>query len=168
MDFILDTLGKVGFDWRMGLFHLVNFFIVFWILKKYMFAPITNAINERQKNAKQAVQNFEKSKTELGMAERKARELIDDAKGEANSIVEKSYDEAAKQGEIMKDKAKTEIEGLVHQAKKSIASEKAAMKEELKKETVELVVATTEKVLGGTMQAKDHKAFIEGSLKSVE
>lgn len=168
MEFILDTLGKVGFDWRMGLFNLVNFFIVLIILKKFLFGPITKVIAERQDKARESVQNFQKAKTELQMAERKAQELLDDAKGQANTIVEKSHETAKAHADKLKAAAKEEIETLIAQAKKNIAIDKAEMKDALRAETVGLVLQVTEKLLGDNMDKKKNEAFVKdliGSLK---
>lgn len=168
MEFILDTLGKVGFDWRMGLFNLVNFFIVVLILKKFLFAPITKVINDRQDKARDAVQNFQKAKTELQMAERKAQDMLDEAKGQANTIVEKSHETAKAQADKLKVAAKEEIEALIAQAKKNIAADKAEMKDALRAETVALVLQVAEKLLGDNMDKKKNEAFVKdliGSLK---
>ncbi len=168
MEFILDTLGKVGFDWRMGLFNLVNFFLVLWILKKYLFGPMMETITERQKKMTKGMENFEQSKSELQMAEQKAQEIIDTAKVEKNKIVAEAHDEAKAQNEHMKTKAKAEIDTLIQQAKKNIAVDKAEMKDALRKETVELVVAATEKILGEKLDAKKDEAFIADTLKKMK
>ena len=109
MDFILDTLGKVGFDWRMGLFNLINFFLVLWILKKFLFAPIVETITERQKKMTKGMENFKQSKSELQMAEQKAQGIIDEAKVERNKVLAQAQENAKASGVELKEKAKVEI-----------------------------------------------------------
>ncbi len=169
MEYILDTLGKIGFEWRQGLFNLVNFLIIFWILKRYAFKPLMKAINERQDAAREAHDNFESAKTELGMAKQRAQTLVDEAKVEANKVIEKSYEQAALVAVEMKDKAKKEIEALVEQAKRNIEIDKKEMKEALRKETVELVMLATEKIIRERLDEKKDQEYIKeliGSLKS--
>lgn len=167
MEFILETLAKVGFDWRMGVFNFVNFMVVFFILRHFAFGPILRVIEDRQKKMKDGLDNYEKSKSELMMAERKAQELVDDAKVEANRVLEKSHDEAKEIADDMKASARKEIEGLISQAKTRIAKDRSEMKESLRKETAELVVAATEKVLGSTIDKKQNDELIKGSLEEV-
>lgn len=164
MQAILDILAKVGFDWRMGLFNLVNFLIIFWLLKKYFFAPIVEMIETRKKHAKETEDNFQQSKTELAMAEHKAQGIIDDAKVEANKVVERAADDARATAEKMKDKAKGEIELLVTQAKKNIEIDRQDMQEKLKAETVDLVIATTKVVLGDKLDSKVDEQLIKDSI----
>jgi F-type H+-transporting ATPase subunit b len=88
MNALLEILGKIGFDWRMALFSLLNFLIIYYILKKFFFDMIVKSIDERQKKVKEGVENYEKAKTELGMAENNAKKIIDDAKKDANKLIE--------------------------------------------------------------------------------
>jgi F-type H+-transporting ATPase subunit b len=164
MQAILDILGKVGFDWRMALFNFINFVIVFWIIKRYAFAPTLKFIEERRKHAKEVEDNYQQSKTELAMAEHKAQEVIDEAKVEANKVVERATDEARATADKMKDKAKGEIELLVTQAKKNIEIDRQEMQEKLKAETVDLVVATTKVVLGDKIDSKVDEQIIKDSI----
>ncbi|MBT4153464.1 MAG: F0F1 ATP synthase subunit B [Candidatus Magasanikbacteria bacterium] len=169
MEFILETLGKIGFDWRMGLFNLINFLIIYWVLKRYAFGPIMKVINERQEKMKEGMDNYKKSQSELQMAEQKAQGIIDEAKVAANKVVEQSHDDSKQVAEDMKNKAKTEIESLIAQAKKNIDIDKQDMKDTLRKETVELVVLAVEKVLGERMDGKKDETYIQeilGSLKA--
>lgn len=169
MEALLEILGKIGFEWRQGLFNLVNFLLIFWILKRFAFKPLLNAINERQAAARETQDNFEAAKTELGMAKQKAQTLVDEAKVEANKVIEKSYEQAALVATDMKEKAKKEIEALVDQAKRNIEIDKKEMKEALRKDTVELVMLATEKIIRERLDDTKDRQYIKeliGSLKS--
>jgi F-type H+-transporting ATPase subunit b len=167
MDFILDTLGKIGFDWRMGLFNLINFFIVYLILKKYAFGPIMKIIDERQEKMTQGVQNYEKSKTEIQMAERRAQDIIDEAKSERNKALQLAHVDAQKLATDMKEKAKSEIELLVHQAKRNIEIDKQDMRDALRGETATLALQAAEKIIGENMDSKRNRKLVETYLTDV-
>src|SRR3989339_896403 len=168
MEFILDTLGKIGFDWRAAVFSLLNFFVVYWLLKKYAFGPVVASIEKRNKLMKEGVDNAQQAKTELQMAERRAQELIDESKVQPNRIVEKSHDDAKALGEQLKDKAKKEIELLILQAKKNIDIDKKEMKETLRRETVELVVMAVEKIMIEKLDDKKDEKMIQDILSSLK
>ena len=168
MEFILENLGKIGFEWKMALFNLINFLILFWILKRYFFKPIMNNVRDREKQVQDSVDNIQKAKTELQMAERKAQDIIAQSKVEANKIIEKSHDDAKAAGEAMKEKAKKEIEMLIAQAKRNIDIDKKDMKESLRKETVELVVLAVEKIMGSKLNDKSDDKMIKEILSSLK
>ncbi|MBT4941789.1 MAG: F0F1 ATP synthase subunit B [Candidatus Magasanikbacteria bacterium] len=168
MEFIIDTLAKVGFDWRMGLFNLINFFIVFLLVKRFIFPPLLRVIDERKKMIQEGLDNFTQSKTAMEVAEKKAKEIISQAKKEGNVIVEKSHDEAKAVAETMRSKAKEDVEKLVLEAKAHIKQEKIHMKEEIRTEAVSLVIDVTKKLLGKEMDTKKSTKNITDILKSVE
>ncbi|MBT3419156.1 MAG: F0F1 ATP synthase subunit B [Candidatus Magasanikbacteria bacterium] len=168
MQFILDTLGKIGFEWQMALFNLINFLILFWILKRYAFGPVMKVLKQRHKEVSDSVENIQKAKTELQMSQQKSQQLIDEAKVEANGVVEAAHEHAKKLSGTMKEKAKEEIELLISQAKKNIDIDKEEMREDLRKETAQLVVAAVEKVIGEKFDKKKDEAFISKMVSSIK
>ncbi|MBH41712.1 MAG: ATP synthase F0 subunit B [Candidatus Magasanikbacteria bacterium] len=168
MEFIIDTLAKVGFDWRMGLFNLINFFIVFLLIKRFIFPPLLRVIDERKKMIQEGLDNFTQSKTVMEVAEQKAKEIISQAKKEGNIIVEKSHDEAKTVAETMRNKAKEDVEKLVFEAKTHIKQEKKQMKEEIRAEAVSLVVEVAKKLLGNEMDSKKSTKNIADIIKSIQ
>ena len=168
MDFILDILGKLGFEWKAALFQLLNFLIVFWILKRFAFGPITKALDKRTKLMREGVENAEKANAELVMSKRKAQEMIDEAKVEANKVISASQAQADAAAEKSREKAKKEIELLVAQAKQNIEADKADMKDALRTETVHIVIAAVEKILSDKFDDKQDKTYIENILRSLK
>lgn len=166
MDFILENLGKIGFEWKMALFNLINFLILFWILKKYFFKPIMKNVRDREQEIQDSVDNIQKAKTELQMAERRAQNIIDQAKVDANKVIEKSHDTAKANVEQIKEKAKKEIEMLILQAKRNIEIDKKEMKELLRKETVEFVILAVEKIIGKKLDIEQDDQLIMDILSS--
>ncbi len=148
MEYILETLGKVGFEWKMALFNLINFLLVFYILKRLFFVPILKVIEDRKRMAEETEENFKKSEMDVAMARRNSEEILEDAKKQANSIIGQAVTESSVLAESMRQRAKEDVAGIVAQAKTTIAAEKEQMQYELRKETAELVVGAVEKVLG--------------------
>ncbi len=168
MNGLLEILGKVGFDWHMALFSLINFLLIFYILKKLFFEKIVKSIDDRHNKIQEGVENYEKAKTELSMAELNANKLIDEAKKDANKLIEKANLKAKEQAEIQKQKTIADIEKLVSGAKISIEAQKQDMKEEIKRETVDLVIEATQKILGEKIDKKENDKFINDILKTVK
>lgn len=167
MEFITENLGKIGFEWKMAVFNLINFLILFWILKKYFFAPIVRVIDERNARSVESEQNFKKAETEVAMAERTGKEFIANAKKESTEIIARAGEEAGRVAGVIKDKAQVEVQTLISEAKKTINAEKQKMMEEMKDETADLVVLAVEKVLSEkTTSAKDKK-FVSDTLSKL-
>ncbi len=168
MELVIDILSKLGFDWKLALMNLINVGIIFFLLKKYLFGTISTKLEERRALIKDGLEKAEKAKTEWVMAQQKAQELIDEAKVQANEILARSHEQAVQLEEKMRLKAQEEVRAIVEQARKQIESERVSMMEQVRVMAVELVVSTTEKVLGKKMDSEQDKTFISSLLKKAE
>lgn len=148
----------------MALFNLVNFLILFWILKRYFFKPIVATIDERQAKAKESMDNFQRAKTELQLAEKRAQDIVDEAKVESNKIISKSHDDGKELGQNLRLRAKEEIEKVIDQAKQNIEVDRKKMREELKKETAGLVVSAVEKVIDTKLDKKSDEKIVKEAI----
>lgn len=167
MEFITENLGKIGFEWKLGLFNLINFLILYWILKRLLFKPILKAMNDRRDQINESVDNIKKAQTELAMAEQNAKKVRDAAKVDSNNIIAAAHDDAKELATEMKQKTKEEIETLVEQARKKIDAEKQKMREEVKTEIVDTVMLGVEKLVEEKVDTKNDKVFIEKTLKNI-
>ncbi len=160
-------LASLGINGTLFTFQLINFALVAAVLWFLILKPLTKKMTERQKLIDDSIDNAKRVQDNLIMSEQKYQEKIDQAKVEANKIMEKATSEASVVGAELKTKAKEEIETLVEQAKRTITIEKEEMVAGLKKETVDLVVAALEKILGEKMNSTKDKELITDMIKKV-
>jgi len=168
MEKLLEILGKVGFDWHMSLFNLINFLVAFWILKKFAFAPLMKIIEERRQKARETQENFDKANTEIAVAKQTAQKITDESRLMANHLMGEAQSEAKITIELAKNKAKEETQKVVAEAKQTILAEKEKMTAELKKETAELVSLVAEKVLGENLKSADDSKYVKAVMEKIK
>ena len=166
MQAILDILGNIGFDWPVALANFVNFLIIFYILKRFAFGPISKVLSDRRKKIEQGLTDAKKAETSLMMAEEERKRIVTEAEREGDKLITKAREAETAFLSSARDKGKEEVKGMLVEAHEQIASEKAAMRRELSKETADLVIASTEKVLREKMTSKDDEAFIKKVIAS--
>jgi F-type H+-transporting ATPase subunit b len=159
------VLASLGLNAQLFVFQLINFAIVALIVWYLILKPLTKKIEERKKIIDESLENAQKVQTRLQMAELKYQEKIDEAKAEANRVIEMAYEEGKRLSVEIKNKAGIEITALTNQARKNIQIEKETMVAELKKDTTNLVVAAVEKILNEKIDEKKDMKLIEESLK---
>jgi len=168
MDIFDSIINNFGIDWRIFLAQLVNFGIVFFVLKKFAFSPMQKLLKERQKKINQGLDDAERATSELNMAKEKYKEKIRKARTEANQIIgeaQKRYDDIIqKAGEDSQKK----IDQSVQLAKKEIKDKKDEMMEEIKEETIEFSIFTAERFLKRKFDAKQNQDFIQEMIKIKE
>jgi len=154
-------LASLGINGQMFTFQIINFAVVMVVVWYLILKPITKKMGEREKIIDESIANAKRVDENLRRSERDYQTRIDEAKVEANKVLEKAGNEAGQIGETMKEKAKKEIEGLVETAKRNIKTEKDTMVAQLKIETVDLVASALEKMLGEKIDEKKDKKIIE-------
>lgn len=140
--------------------QLITFAILVWFTMRYVWPPIVKAMNEREKKIAAGLESAERGKRELEMAERKALNIIREAKEEASRIIEQSHKRADGLVEEAKEKSRQEAERIIERAREEIAREVIQAKEELRKQLATLAIAGAEKVIQQQLDAKSHAALL--------
>lgn len=160
--------ASLGLNTQLFVFQLINFAIVGGIVWFLVLKPLTKKMEERKKQIDESIDNAKRVETNLAESEVQYQHKIDEAKVEANKIIEASHKEGERLGTMLKEKAHNDIELLVTQAKKNINIDKEEMKEEIKKETAQVVILALEKILSEKFDAKKDGKFIENILKEIK
>ena len=136
----------------------VAFVIFVAVCMKYVWPPLVNALEKRQKEIADGLANAEKAKKSLELAKSNASETLRQAKVEAQKII----DDANKQRSVILDRASeeatTEKNRIIESAKAEIEAERNKAREELRAEVIALAIAGAEKILDKKMDASaDHQ-----------
>ncbi len=161
---LLDILGRIGFDWQVALANLINFLIIFWILKRFAFKPMQEVIAKRREAIDAGLDQAKEAETELMMAKQKAEGIISEAKQEANSLVSN----AKERGDILvadaQSKATAEHDRIVADGKVLAQKELESAEQELEKKAATLVVNGVKKILGDTMTKEQNETITKKAL----
>ncbi len=148
-----ELLGQFS----LGLFILqtVLFLALVFLLKKYAWKPILDAVNEREEGIKNALLSAENAKKEMQNLKSDNEKLLADARAERDTMIK----EAREMKEKMINDAKTEAqvagEKMIAQAKAAIESEKNAAMADLKNQVSSLSLEIAEKVLRDELSNKE-------------
>lgn len=162
---VLASLGIHGIQVLEQMFNFAIVSVILWFL---ILKPLTKKMAERQKMIEDSVDNVKKIETNLGMSEKKYQEKIDQAKVDANKIIEKASAEAVAVAEVAKEKTRKEIEQLVEDARKNIKIERNESIAEIKQQVASLVVAAAEKILTGKIDVEKDNKIINEAIKDLK
>jgi F-type H+-transporting ATPase subunit b len=163
---LLKILGNVGFDWRVALFNFINFLIVFWLVKRFVFRPIKNILDERQKKINDGLEDAKKAKTSLMMAEEKSDEIVSKAKLDGNEIISLAHDQEKAIIDQARTKAEAEAVNVRKKAESLILQEKKKAETEVREGAADLIVDGIKKVLAEEIDRKKSEQIIKDLAKS--
>lgn len=161
-------MGLVTPDYGLLFWALLSFGVLLFILKKFAWKPILQALKNREESiarsmrlAEQARAEFEKLQEESKYMAEKARQEREREIAETKALREKLLAEA-------KEQARIETQKMLDKAREQILLEKEAAKKELYATVAELTISLTEKILREQFKDKGkQQQYIERLLDEI-
>ncbi len=152
--------------WQMAV-SLANLVLLFLIVKKFLYKPVKNMLNERRSaidnDYKDAADAKEKAESDMKAYEEKLSTAAD----EAGTILKNAVDVAkAREKEIIDD-ANEKARGIIKRAEADAVLEKKRAREDIKKEIVEVSTLLSEKMLEREISADDHEKLIDSFIDNI-
>lgn len=142
------------------LMQAVSFAILIWFTVKFVWPPLLNAIETRQKEIADGLAAGERGRHELELADKRAAQELHGAREQASSIVAQAEKRAAEIIDEAKANAKAEGDRIIAGAKAEIDQEVNRAKEGLRQQVSLLAVAGAEKILRREIDAKTHSDML--------
>jgi len=140
----------------------VLFFIGFvWFSKKFVWAPIIGALNERKATIADGLAAAEKGQMAEEEGRQQAQVVIAEAKTQANEIIGRAEKRGAELVDEAKDNARTEGERIMTSARAEIDTELSKAKETLRSQVGELAVAGARQILKREVDATAHTELLD-------
>ncbi|WP_276498608.1 F0F1 ATP synthase subunit B [Pontibacter litorisediminis] len=133
----------------------VTFLIVLFLLGKFAWKPIMNALNEREASIENALSAAEKAKLEMQALKADNEKLLAEARLERDKILKEATDAANGIVETAKLKANEEGARMIEQARESIENEKRAAITEVKNMAASLSLEIAEQILRKELSDKN-------------
>ncbi len=140
--------------------QLVVFFVLAWFTMKFVWPPITKALDERAKKIADGLAAADKAKTDLALAEKKVVEELRKARESAGDV----RTAAEKQAAQFLEEARQEAARIISQAREAAEAEAGAAalraKEALREQVAQLAVVGAERILRREINAQVHAELL--------
>lgn len=156
-------------DIDAGLFwwELIAFIVFIFILGKFAWRPMLNALQERENSIRDSLDAAENA---MNKAEKISKEN-DAALREAEIMAQKIRKEAVEEAELLRvdriEKAKKEADELVEHARNTIEQEKKRALIELRKEVADLAIRAASTILDAELDAEKNRKLVNNFLKDL-
>lgn len=146
---------------------LANTLVLFLILKKLLFKPILNILDERDAEIKNDIEFGKKAKEDGLRLKSEYEERVDAAKSEGQAIVAMARKRAEDKSSEIISQAKAEAQSLKVKASEDINKEKKQAFNDIKGEISDMAVMAASKVIEKDIDKNKHEALIEEFIKEV-
>lgn len=144
-------------DPGLVIWSTLAFLILLFVLGKFAWKPIMNAIGEREKGINDAIASAEKVKAEMAQLKNENEKLLIAAREERAQIINEAKAIKDKLISDAKEQAKSEAAKIMAETRQSIENQKMAAVIDLKNQVGKLVIEVSEKVLRRELANKNEQ-----------
>lgn len=159
------VLNAGGFTIGDSIYQLFAFLILMLLLAKFAWKPLMKMMKERESYVANEIDAAEKSRREANKQLEEQRELLKEARQEAQSLIENARKLGDDQREEIIRNAKQEADRLKESAKREIVQEKEQAIVALREQVASLSVMIASKVIEKNLSAAEQEELINQYIK---
>ena len=155
-------MEKLINDFSFGLFfwQTLLFILLLFLLKKYAWKPILDALNSREEGIKNALDEADKARQEMVELKSSNEQIVKEARAERDAMLKEARSMKENMITEAKDEAKNQANKIIEQAKATIENEKLAAITELRNQVAELSIGIAEKIIKDELSEKDKQVVL--------
>ncbi len=164
----MEILGKFGINPILLAAQLVNFLIIFYIVKKFALKPILTVLKNREKTIKDGLEQAEETRKLLQETENKEREILRKAQLEAKQLLEeakKHREDVLKNAEV---ETREQTEKMLKEAKEQISLETKEAEKRLAGHISQLAIEILEKSSQELFTGKEQTLVVDRALRTLK
>lgn len=162
MDLITPGTGLI-------FWQLIGFLGLLFILIKFAWKPMLEALEEREGSIESALKSAEIARNEMANLKAENEKLLVEARKERDAILAKAHESSTKMIETAKDESIKAGNEMIEKAKVVIETEKKAALAEVKTQVAVLTLEVTEKLLRKNLSNdKEQKALVDEFVKDLK
>jgi|GEM_PF-108718 len=160
--------GLLDIDWAILLSQVLNFFILLFLLKKFLFGPIQGILEARKTKISGTLEAAEAENRKACELKAEYEKKLGTIEQEAYQIRQKAVQEAqSAKDEILSD-AKAKATAQFDKAQKDISIEKQKAWTQLKDDMVKLTLNAAEKIVEQSLDDKIQHALIRKTIDRLD
>ncbi|MCI6991185.1 MAG: F0F1 ATP synthase subunit B [Clostridiales bacterium] len=156
----------LNLNWEI-IWVFVDLLILFLLMKKFLFGPVTKLLDQRAKGVTDTIEQAESQLAQAQQQKQAYTQQLAQARGEAAHIL----DQARKQAELnynrRMEEAAQDVRRLNERAARQRQADQEAMLAETRRQVAGLVLLTTAKVSQRTLDGETDQAMLDELLEEV-
>jgi F-type H+-transporting ATPase subunit b len=140
-------------DWFTVIAQIVNFLILVYLLKRFLYTPILNAIDEREKRIAAQLEDAASQKAEAQEERKRFEQMNEDLDQKKETLLKEAQADAEAERRRLLENARREYADLRKTLKETLNAEQSTLNHELKRRTQQEVFEIARKVLEDLAEA---------------
>jgi F-type H+-transporting ATPase subunit b len=164
----MNALDTLGIDWKVIIAQIINFGIILLILTKVLYKPILSALEARQHRIAESLKKADEIEKNAVMAEEKVNAKMNEAKKEAQKIMDGAKADGSKMMQELTTQAEKEADRIKKNAEAQMEVERKELYSDAQKRAGQLALLLMTKALKQDMGEEFYKKSLDKAIKEME
>lgn len=164
----MEFLKSLGFDPIMLGAQILNFLIIFYLLKRFLYKPVMDMVKKREDKITEGLRKAQEASQTLENALLMEKKILSKAQNESQKLIENAKSQAQELSNQMEENAKAQTQKLISDAHSQIQQETAQVERRLSEKTSLLAREILAKSLSGIFSQDEQKKVVEKALKNIK
>ena len=148
--------------------QLISFLVLVGLLAKYLYKPLTEFLDKRAEQVQQVIDEAKNDQQEAGKNLDMSKARLDDVRDEILQLKTEADKQADYHRRQIVDEAKKEADHIVARSKEEIGKQAREAREEIKKQVGDLSVDIARKIIEKELNTKDHENIIRNAIEQIK
>lgn len=152
-------------DWFTVIAQIINFLVLMWLLKRFLYRPILSSIDERETKIKNQLLDAESQKKEADLAKDEFNKKNETFNKEKDELMQKAVAEAKIEGDKLKENARNEANELKDRLEKAFTEDQVSknnnMAKRIKGEVFDIARKTLRDLSSASLEGQTVDVFLK-------
>lgn len=163
----MEIIKGFGLDPFLFGAQLVNFLIVLYLLKRFLYKPILNTLKKRERQILEGLKQAEEGRELLDKALIREKEILKKAREEAKKTIAEARTHAFEARREIEEGTKLEAQKILKEAQAQIERQTKEVEKRLVREVSALSLDFLKKSLSSIFSEKEQKEVLDRAVKEI-
>lgn len=161
-------MEQLGINPIFLLSQIVNFAILAFLLRRFAYTPILNALDQRRERIEKGLEDAHLAEEARANAESERQQILDQARAEAQGVVAEANQRGEAQAAKIVEDAQTQAQAIREEARAEAQAERNRMLGEMRGQISALAIAAANQLIGASLDEQRQMELVNEFFSGVK
>jgi ATP synthase, F0 subunit b len=157
----MGILQDINFNVNAFLVNILGFVILLFLLRQFLFAPVTGLLEQRQKDISNTYEQLENDQKQMAALRAEYEQRLSSIEAEGRERINTMIREAQASRDQLLHEAQNRSKEIVARAEEEVAREREQALITIRQQVVDLALGAATKVIGDGLDEQRHRRLID-------
>jgi len=163
-----ELFANLGINWKILAAQIINFAILLFILRKFLYKPLLKVLNSRREEIAKAHANAKEIEEKLKAADAIKEDILDGARTQSVELIKKAEANALQAAEKITADARADIARLNAEERTKMSREREKMLQDTTAHLGETIAMAVEKSIGDVLDEKSRSKLVTQAMEKMK